>query len=88
MTKQQITLMGAGTIVTLLLIFSLAFGGFNPIAGANAEGENFFTTLASSIGEGEDDEDENEMEEGEMEEGEEMEEDEMDDDEGEEEDDD
>ena len=86
MSKQQMTLIGAGTIATLLLIFALAFGGLTPIAsGGDAEGNNFFSGVVSSFGEEEDD-DEDEMEESEMEEGE-MEENEMEDDDEEEDDD-
>ncbi|MEM7116299.1 MAG: hypothetical protein AAF614_27945 [Chloroflexota bacterium] len=82
MSKQQMTLIGAGTIATLLLIFTLAFGGLAPLAsGGDAEGNGIFSSVVSSFGEEEDD-DEDEMEEDEMEENE------MDDDDDEEEDDD
>lgn len=82
MTKQQISLIGAGTVAAIILIIALAFGGINPVANANMEGDNIFSSVVSSFGEGEDDEDE--MEEGEMDDEDEMEEGEDDEDEMEE----
>ena len=87
MTKQQMSkFIGAGTIATIMLILVLAFGSFNTgCANSGGEGNGFFTSVVSSLGEGEEgDEDENEMEEG----GEMGEENEMDDEDEEEDDDD
>ncbi len=85
MLKQHLSkFIGAGTIATIMLILILAFSSFNTgIANTDSgDGGGFFTSVVSSFGEGEDEdemEEEGEMgEEGEME-GEEEEEDDDDD---------
>ena len=90
MTRPQISkLIGAGTIASIMLILFLAFGSFNSRFANASPGENgVFSTVLSSFGEGEDDEDEmGEENETEEEEGEMGEEDEMEEDDDEEDDD-